>query len=189
VECEEATFDDFEEARVFWNTRALSTSVASMPVVRTSFADAKPGDRVTLNVDMAFVAPSVEALSASPLPLNVPPVDGREEDIASVDESAAAPQTVCPAGAEPSGWRDISCAPKNATDVLVVWPTERGWPKRHLMVAHWAQGGGEDQPRFGPAWFRWGGYGFVELNPAPTHWMPLPPLPAESSLSGPTGSE
>jgi len=89
-------------------------------------------------------------------------------------------------GQRDAEWQSIDTAPKNATEVLVLWPKRTGWPKHCLMVAHWAHGGGDDQPAFGPGWFRWDGYGFTELSPSPTHWMPLPEPPA---LSTPSTSE
>lgn len=34
----------------------------------------------------------------------------------------------------------------------------------HRMLVHWAHGGGEDQPRFGPGWFYWNGYYYSEVG-------------------------
>lgn len=74
-------------------------------------------------------------------------------------------------------WRPINTAPKTgpATDILLAVPDRAGC--RGVLVGHWAYGGGEDQPPFGPAWFFWTGYDFRELRCAPTHWMPLPEPP------------
>lgn len=89
-----------------------------------------------------------------------------------------------PEGEMREGWRPIETAPKNATDVLVRWPAKSGWPKERLFVAHWAHGGGDDQPPYGPAWFWWDGYGYREMDPAPTHWMPLPAFASLSPVDG-----
>ena len=68
-------------------------------------------------------------------------------------------------------WKPIYSAPKNATEILLL--VEKNG-ERHALVAHWAEGGGEDQPRFGPAWFRWTEWGYQEIDSKPTHWAPLP---------------
>jgi hypothetical protein len=47
----------------------------------------------------------------------------------------------------PEGWKRMSEAPLKAIDVEVL--LRDGTTK----IAHWAHGGGDDQPRFGPAWF------------------------------------
>jgi hypothetical protein len=78
-------------------------------------------------------------------------------------------------GRRMSGWQPIATAPRNATDILAAVPNRAGC--KGVLIVHFAEGGGEDQPRFGPGWFYWTGYGFAELSPPPTHWMPLPPIP------------
>lgn len=72
-------------------------------------------------------------------------------------------------------WNDIESAPKNR-DII-------GRFKRNGRVVcdiiHYAHGGGEEQPRFGPGWFYWIGCNFEEVEP--THWTELPSEP-DSSL-------
>lgn len=72
-------------------------------------------------------------------------------------------------------WQPIETAPRNATDIIAHVPNRAGC--KGVLIVHFAQGGGEDQPRFGPGWFYWTGSGFQELSPPPTLWMPLPALP------------
>lgn len=78
-------------------------------------------------------------------------------------------------------WRPIATAPKTgpAETILLYVPQLNG--TGGPVLAHWAYGGGEDQPRFGPAWFYSSGYGFQELprGHIPTHWMELPRCPAD----------
>ena len=71
-------------------------------------------------------------------------------------------------------WQPIETAPKDATEVLLL--VEKDGVK-HPLVAHWAYGGGEDQPSFGPAWFEWDGYGYRGIHGKPTHWAPIPEKP------------
>lgn len=73
-----------------------------------------------------------------------------------------------------SVWKPIATAPRNATHVLLV-VEHRG--ARGIWVAHWADGGGEDQPMFGPAWFYGTGYDFCEIPGKATHWAPVPEMP------------
>lgn len=71
-------------------------------------------------------------------------------------------------------WRSMNTAPKNATWVLLRVPCARkGLPATMTIVGHWADGGGDEQPRF-RGWFQDTGYGFAEITPEPTGWMPLP---------------
>jgi hypothetical protein len=78
-----------------------------------------------------------------------------------------------------ASWRPMETAPKNATNVLLRYPAQ-GWNKPQVIVAHWAHGGGEDQPAFGPGWFRavLGNKGevlmFADAPPKPDAWMPMP---------------
>lgn len=74
-------------------------------------------------------------------------------------------------------WRPIETAPKTGPckDILLFVPGLHG--TEGVVVGHWAHGGGEEQPLFGPAWFFWRGHGFAELFKRPTHWMPLPSSP------------
>lgn len=72
-------------------------------------------------------------------------------------------------------WQPMETAPKE------------GYPIEHVDLlltdgkivehAHWAYGGGEDQPAFGPAWFKPYGSGrnpsgYHEVYGKPTHWRP-----------------
>lgn len=69
-------------------------------------------------------------------------------------------------------WQPIETAPRDATEIIARVPNRAGC--RGVLIVHFAQGGGEDQPRFGPDWFYWTGYGFQHLDPPPTEWMPIP---------------
>lgn len=47
----------------------------------------------------------------------------------------------------------------------------KGW-----LIAHYAYGGGEEQPRF-RGWFYWTGYDFQQIDEATLlGWLPLPAL-------------
>lgn len=69
-------------------------------------------------------------------------------------------------------WQPIKTAPLNATEVILRVPVARGWPDHYQVIAHWASGGGEEQPPF-RGWFRHNGFGFSEVSGEPTHWRPL----------------
>lgn len=71
-------------------------------------------------------------------------------------------------------WQDIETAPLDGTEVIVL-SMLAGRPVCH--AAHYTEGGGEEQPRFGPDWFYWNGNMFVDID-RPTHWIPLPALSA-----------
>lgn len=78
------------------------------------------------------------------------------------------------------GWTfwntDIDAAKKQANphSVLLLYKDKNG--STHQQVAHWAYGGGEDQPAFGPDWFYWNGYSYCSLNCKEIlGWMKLPP--------------
>lgn len=92
---------------------------------------------------------------------------------AGVAGAAAPPEDPMP---RVSGWRTMDSAPRDATEIIALCPNRAGC--RGVLIVHFAQGGGEDQPRFGPDWFFWTGYSFMHLSPPPTHWMPIP-LPPE----------
>lgn len=66
-----------------------------------------------------------------------------------------------------AGWRPIQSAPRDCTWVEV-------WNGRETIHAHYADGGGEDQPRF-RGWFTddSDGRGFTAVQPQPTHWRPI----------------
>ena len=56
-----------------------------------------------------------------------------------------------------------------------MWVVRSGLPAP--LVAHYTEGGGEEQPRFGPDWFYWTGYNFSSLEAKPSHWAPIPSPP------------
>lgn len=72
-----------------------------------------------------------------------------------------------------SEWRPIS-APRDGTEILV-FGVRANIPKR-MFVCHFTEGGGDEQPHFGPSWFYWNGSYFNEAHGL-THWMPLPEPP------------
>lgn len=68
----------------------------------------------------------------------------------------------------PAEWMPIETAPKDGTEVLVVW-----WGK---VVMAWCAGAGAS--RDGGDWWRSHSLHVVSADhPRPTHWMPLPPAP------------
>jgi hypothetical protein len=64
-------------------------------------------------------------------------------------------------------WSLMGVAPKDATEVTLFFADGSS------VVAHWAHGGGEDQPPFGPAWFKRQGDRFVEIMQTPIGWRPV----------------
>jgi hypothetical protein len=90
--------------------------------------------------------------------------------------------TPAPPRPDGDGWRTMRSAP---TDGPAVWVEV--WTGHEIVRAHYAHGGGEDQPRFGPAWFRdvTGSEGqhlyFAEVHPQPTYWRPLAALAQTTS--------
>lgn len=99
----------------------------------------------------------------------------REEALdAAADVFKQLPKLI--AEVERSQWQTIDTAPKDASEILLRAP-------EGCVVAHWAYGGGEDQPPFGPAWFYNAGTYFnqVASRYKPTHWMPLPALQSGGS--------
>ena len=72
--------------------------------------------------------------------------------------------------------RPMSEAPTTGPIVeILVATTDRagcnGW-----LIAHYADGGGEEQPRFW-GWFYWAGYGFNQIDSSKlVGWLPLPVL-------------
>jgi len=55
----------------------------------------------------------------------------------------------------------------------------KGW-----LIAHYADGGGEDQPRF-RGWFFWTGFDFRQIESGTLlGWLPLPMLDARMSAEG-----
>lgn len=71
-------------------------------------------------------------------------------------------------------WQPIGTAPKNAIEIILLIPRRgKGWPTMRAVIGHWADGGGEEQPRF-RGWFYDTGYDYAQLED-PTHWLPLDP--------------
>jgi hypothetical protein len=60
----------------------------------------------------------------------------------------------------------MATAPRDASDIILV--TSDG-----EIIGHFAEGGGEEQPRFGPAFFRRSGSTFVEITAKLIGWKPL----------------
>ena len=71
-------------------------------------------------------------------------------------------------------WKSMDTAPRNASWILLKIPKRAGWPNYRVVVAHFAEGGGDEQPRFGPAWFWDGGGEYLEIGEEPIGWMHLP---------------
>lgn len=69
-----------------------------------------------------------------------------------------------------SGLQPIDTAPKTLNNILGVHVVDRTIVRAEIV--HFAHGGGEEQPRFGPGWFYRCGEVWVEMDPPPTHWMP-----------------
>lgn len=90
------------------------------------------------------------------------------------------PQKACFAGLKAAiavspkySWRPMETVPKNATEFLVL--TEDQYGNKNVLVCHWAHGGGEDQPAFGPGLFyKLGSGGFAEIPFKTLGWAPLP---------------
>ncbi len=58
--------------------------------------------------------------------------------------------------------------------VLVGRPNVSEPPVERLVRAHWAHGGGEDQPPFGPGWFEdWYPNAFQQVAGRAVAWRPL----------------
>lgn len=63
--------------------------------------------------------------------------------------------------------------PQDASWVVLLLPAEHEGAR--VVRAHWAHGGGDDQPAFGPGWFQVNGqerFGYVQV-PDPIAWRPL----------------
>ena len=73
-------------------------------------------------------------------------------------------------------WQPIETAPKDATPILVYIPSQKD--RKPVQEVWWALlydgGPGYWSTPLGPS-----GRGYTILPEAPTHWMPLPPPPAE----------
>lgn len=68
-------------------------------------------------------------------------------------------------------WDLMGIAPHDATEIRLLFADGSS------IVAHWAHGGGEDQPPFGPGWFRQRSddprSGYIEVTETPICWKPL----------------
>jgi hypothetical protein len=100
---------------------------------------------------------------------------------------AAAPQMIAAAREAGRVWMPIDTAPKNGTEVDI-WVTGPGarrisdcrWGKPSRDV-NWMSGCQMDSS---PQWITRSGCGLDPRNGKPTHWMPLPPPPAEVQPHG-----
>jgi len=81
------------------------------------------------------------------------------------------PDAQLPVGSEAvgyvAGWQPMETAPQN-DDILV-----RNFQTKKEYECHYAEGGGEDQPCFGPAWFYWNGCMYMEIDLKHCKWKPL----------------
>lgn len=70
----------------------------------------------------------------------------------------------------PSGWNPMTTAPKDATEVMLLMNTQAIYPR-----AHWADGGGEEQPAF-RGWFVQDKETKTchEIRGTPDGWLPIP---------------
>ena len=77
-------------------------------------------------------------------------------------------------------WQPIETAPKNGSEVLL--RVKRG----KCLVGHYMPGGHciEDHPPIAPGWYFWDGRMFDQAS-EPTHWMPLPAPPSQTSIQPP----
>ncbi len=81
--------------------------------------------------------------------------------------------------------RPISTAPKTGAVVEILAATNDragcgGW-----LIVHYADGGGEDQPRF-RGWFYWTGHCFSQIDESKLiGWVPLPSIPQAGQLMTP----
>lgn len=73
--------------------------------------------------------------------------------------------------------RPMSEAPKTGPVVEIAVAYLDRYGNKRWAVVHWAMGGGDDQPRFGPAWFMWNGWSNSEIDLSKSlGWIPLPDL-------------
>jgi hypothetical protein len=72
--------------------------------------------------------------------------------------------------AKERGWPDIATAPKDGTKIVVAEFDGERW---RFAVDYWR--------KYNPIC---GGEGFGAFGMVPTHWMPLPPPPAEEQPNG-----
>lgn len=70
-------------------------------------------------------------------------------------------------------WRKPGTWPQDASE-FVIKMRDNGWRGHKFYIAHWARGGGEDQPCFGPGIFYYNGSGYSEIDEAKViGWKPL----------------
>lgn len=94
-----------------------------------------------------------------------------EQDLKEIVDAALSKHPVdAPAGRDGiiEEWQPMESAPKNAT--WIVGRYKQPFGNYHYLTIHWADGGGEDQPRF-RGWFKWTGGtdGFVQVQ-EPQDW-------------------
>lgn len=76
-----------------------------------------------------------------------------------------------------SGWQDIASAPKDGTPVLIAVPTKER--DDHIVGEAYFDAENDGWWWAGTAWGDYYGSPIIEVNHhLPTHWMPLPPSPA-----------
>lgn len=76
-------------------------------------------------------------------------------------------------------WQIMATAPKTGPVQEVLLYVKRAGTYG-VVIGHWAYGGGEEQPAFGPGWFFWTGWDFSGLKEEPLAWMALPTYERES---------
>jgi hypothetical protein len=79
------------------------------------------------------------------------------------------------------GWQPMETAPKDGSEVLLRVKLRAGITGK-MLVGHYIQGGHciEDHPPISAGWYFFNGCEFDRAS-EPTHWMPLPGLPATSN--------
>lgn len=86
------------------------------------------------------------------------------------------PPTSLLATAHVPGLRPMTEAPTTGPIVEILAATTNRAGCKGWLIVHYADGGGEEQPRF-RGWFYWTGYGFDEVPEASLiGWLPLPDL-------------
>ncbi len=74
-----------------------------------------------------------------------------------------------------STWLPMTSAPRDGREILVLCTRSN---TRGCLIVHWAQGGGEDQPRYGPAWFYHTPSCWHDIDEKQLHgWLPPPEVP------------
>lgn len=120
----------------------------------------------------------------------VPLTPGAADGASLASRSIVTALRALSASPQREGWRDISTAPKDGTDILL-YSAIGDRSKDGATIGHWTTeeecrvdigdcGGAchcREYDYVDPSWMSWDG-GFTEEHP-PTHWMPLPTPPKE----------